>query len=181
MKSGKMFLVAALLSLVVVGSGSLHAQSQSVAPAAQPATATAPAQQGQSAPLPNAKPAKVWDNDQIDTLNKDRGVSVVGAKATQSTGTTTKSLPPEKDPAWYRRQLQPLQAEIEKLDSQIAKLEAFLKGEGGGNAPSPHPQMVPTPQDQLKQLEEKRAKDVDKVNDLLDRARHNDIPPGELR
>ena len=33
----------------------------------------------------------------------------------------------------------------------------------------------------MKQLEEKSAKDMDRVNDLLDRARHNDIPPGELR
>jgi hypothetical protein len=33
----------------------------------------------------------------------------------------------------------------------------------------------------LKKLEARRDKDVATVNDLLDRARHNDIPPGALR
>jgi hypothetical protein len=182
MEVRKIFLLAVVLSLFAAAPGTLRAQSQTDTPAVQPATASAPAGQAQSPTQPKAKPVKVWDNDQINALSNDHGVSVVGAKATPgSAATATKALAPDKDPAWYRKQLQPLQAEIDKLDGQIAKLQAFLKGEAGGNAPSPHPQLVPTPQDQLKQLEEKRAKDVDKVNDLLDRARHNNIPPGELR
>ena len=110
---------------------------------------------------------------------------MVGAKATASGPTTTvKALPPEKDPAWYRRQLQPLQAEITKLDAQIEKTKAFLSGEKVNDTPATaqaYHSVPGDPQEQLKQLEAKRAKDVEKVNDLLDRARHNDIPPGELR
>jgi len=74
-----------------------------------------------------------------------------------------------------------LRAEIDKLDAKIAKMQAFLKGENVGEQASLHPKMVPSPQEQMKQMEDKRAKDVEKVNDLLDRARHNDIAPGELR
>jgi hypothetical protein len=44
-----------------------------------------------------------------------------------------------------------------------------------------HRQLVPSPQDQLKQMEAKRQRDAAKVEDLLDRARHNGIKPGALR
>ena len=184
MEVRKTCLLIALLSLFAAGPGLLHGQSQTDAPAVQPATANAPAGQGQSATPPKAKPAKVWDNDQINMLSNDHGVSVVGTKAQPSAVAVKKMLPPEKDPAWYRRQLQPLDAEINKLDGQIAKLQAFLKGEKVNDPPADshaYRTLPGDPQEQLKQFEEKRAKDVDKVNDLLDRARHNDIPPGELR
>lgn len=184
MEARKIRLLTVLLSLLAAAPGSLRGQSQTDAPAVQPATASAPAGQGQSSTPPKAKPAKVWDNDQINLLNNDHGVSVVGTKAQPSTVAVKKMLPPEKDPAWYRRQLQPLDAEINKLDGQIAKLQAFLKGERVNDPPADthaYHTVPGDPQEQLKQLEEKRTKDVDKVNDLLDRARHNDIPPGELR
>lgn len=184
MEVGKIFLVTAVLSLFAAAPGALRAQSQTDAPAVQPATASAPAGQGQSATQPKAKPAKVWDNDQINMLSNDHSVSVVGAKATASAGATSKALPPEKDPAWYRKQLQPLQAEIAKLDAQIEKTKAFLSGEKVNDQPADkhaYYSVPGDPQEQLKQLEAKRAKDVERVNDLLDRARHNDIPPGELR
>jgi hypothetical protein len=41
--------------------------------------------------------------------------------------------------------------------------------------------MVPSPQEQLKQMEAKRQADAAKMDDLLDRARHNGIEPGALR
>lgn len=90
----------------------------------------------------------------------------------------------EKDPNWYRKQLQPLQAEINKLDAQIEKTKAFLSGERVNDAPASYGAYYGTagnPQEQLQKLEDQRAKDVAKVNDLLDRARHNEIPPGDLR
>jgi hypothetical protein len=62
----------------------------------------------------------------------------------------------EKDPAWYRKQLAPLREEIDKLDPQIAKLQAYLSGENVGEQASLHAKMVPTPQEQLKQMEAKR-------------------------
>jgi hypothetical protein len=171
----------AIVSFLALVPALVCAQSQTPAATQQPEAASVPAAtpppspQGQAAPLPNAKPAKVW------TLRNNHSVSVVGNHTPQKVSATTKRYSQEKDPAWYRKQLQPLQAEIEKYDGQIAKLNAFLSGDHVSDPPDPHHMRGLTPQEQVKQLEEKRAKDVEKLNDLMDRARHNDIPPGALR
>jgi len=172
-----------LLSLAL---GSAPARGQSQAPAAsqqEPASANTQSSttQDQAAPLPNAKPAKVWTNDEVKNLPSKDDVSIVGKPATQNAIATSKTLPPEKDAAWYRKQLATLHDDIDKLDPQIAKLQAFLSGENVGEQASIHPKRVPTPQDQLKQLQAKRQADLDKIDDLLDRARHNGILPGALR
>lgn len=175
------FVFTVLVSALAVVPGPSAAQSQTAETQSQPAATTAPPQP-QAAPIPKAKPSKVWTNDEIDTLGYSHSVSAAGNRTPQNASAKSKAgYSQEKDPAWYRRQLVPLQAEIEKLNGQIAKLQAFLSGENVSDPPTTHRQMVPTPRDQLKQLEAKRAKDVEKVNDLLDRARHNDIAPGELR
>jgi hypothetical protein len=174
---------AALVSLLSVVPGSSFGQSSSPATTQQPAAASPPppSAQGQAAPLANAKPAKVWTNDEIDTLRDNHGVSVVGNLAPRKVSATSKPYSREKDPAWYRKQLTPLRADIDKLDAQIARLQAFLSGENVSDAPTMHRRLVPTPQDQLKQLEAKRQADGAKMDDLLDRARHNAIEPGSLR
>jgi hypothetical protein len=177
----------AIVSFLALVPALVCAQSQTPAATQQPEAASVPAAtpppspQGQAAPLPNAKPAKVWTNDEVDTLRNNHSVSVVGNHTPQKVSATTKRYSQEKDPAWYRKQLQPLLAEIEKYDGQIAKLNAFLSGDHVSDPPDPHHMRGLTPQEQVKQLEEKRAKDVEKLNDLMDRARHNDIPPGALR
>lgn len=182
MKSRRTLILTVLASGLAAVPGTSHGQSQPAAATPPPAaTKTAPPQ-GQAAPIANAKRSKVWTNDEIDTLGYNHSVSVVGNRTPQNVSANSKvAFSQEKDPAWYRRQLLPLQAEIEKLDGQIAKLQAFLSGENVSDPPTMHRQMVPTPKDQLKQMQAKRAKDVEKVNDLLDRARHNDIAPGDLR
>jgi hypothetical protein len=172
-----------LVSIFALVPGSGYGQSQAPAVTSQLSTTSVPPApaQPQAAPLPKAKPAKVWDNDEIGTLRYSHGVSVVGNPSAKNVSAKSKAISQEKDPAWYRRQLAPLRADIDKLDAQIAKMQAFLKGENVSEQASLHPKIIPSPQDQLKQLEEKRAKDVETVNDLLDRARHNDIAPGDLR
>jgi hypothetical protein len=153
--------------------------------AAPPLSSEASASQTAPAKTPQAterKPAKVWTNDDIDELRSNQTVSVVGNNA----GIKKSSAPSrpdsnEKNPAWYRRQLAPLRAEVEKLDPQIAKIKAFISGENVGE-PQPYRHNLPvTPQDQLKQMEMKRQADAAKIEDLLDRARHNGIEPGALR
>jgi hypothetical protein len=97
---------------------------------------------------------------------------------------STSTNPPKslaKDASWYRKQLIPLQAEMDRLDAQIAKLQAFLSGENVSDPASLHMKLTPTPQEQLKQMIEKRQADAVKMDDLLDQARHNGIEPGALR
>lgn len=174
---------AALVSLLTVILGSTYGQSQSPTSTQQPSSTSAapPPPQSQAAPLPNAKTAKVWTNNEIDTLRNSHRVSVVGNHPPQNVSATSKKYSLEKDPEWYRRQLTPLRAEIDKLNGQIARMQAFLNGENVSDPASLHPKMVPTPQEQLKQMEAKRQSDVSKMDDLLDSARHNGVEPGALR
>ncbi len=184
MRLPSIVLSGTLLLSLTLGPGSACGQSQTPAATQQePASASTPPSttQDQTAPLPNAKPAKVWTNDEIKNLPSKDDVSIVGNRTPQNASATSKTTSQEKDPAWYRRQLAPLREEIEKLDSRIAKLQAFLNGENVGEQASLHPKMAPTPQDQLKQLDAKRQADAAKLDDLLDRARHNGIEPGALR
>jgi hypothetical protein len=183
MRFQRLFRFAALVSLLAMGPGSMYGQSQPVAATQQPAAESAPPppRQAQAAPLANAKPAKVWTSDEIETLRSKQGVSVVGNHTPQKVSATSKLYLQEKDPAWYRKQLSSLRAEIDKLDPEIAKLKAFLSGENVSDPSTIHRKLVPTPQDQLKQMEAKHQADEAKVEDLLDRARHNGIEPGALR
>lgn len=183
MRFQTMFLFAVLVLLLAVVQGSVYGQSQAPAATQQPSATSAPPAppQTQAAPFTNAKPAKVWTNDEVDTLRNNQGVSVVGNRAPHNVSAASKTYSQEKDPAWYRKQLPPLRAEIDQLDAQIAKLRAFLNGENVGEQASLHRRLAPSPQDQLKQMEAKRQADAAKMDDLLDRARHNGIEPGALR
>ena len=177
------FLFASVVSLFVLVLTLAHAQSQSQA-LPQPPTASAPpqTQQGQATPARQQKPVKVWTNDEVDDLRDGESVSVVGnTPSTKNVSATSKTYSQEKDPAWYRKQLIPLQAEIDRLDPQIAKTQAFLNGENVSEPASIHRQITPSVQDQLKQMEAKRQADSTKKEDLLDLARHNGILPGALR
>ncbi len=186
MRFQTLFHFAALASLLAVVPGSCYGQSQTPAATQQPTATSAPPQPppAQAAPSANAKPAKVWTNDEIDTLPNNHGVSVVGNRTPQNVSAASKGYSLEKDPAWYRRQLAPLRAEIEKLDDQIEQTKAFLSGERVNEQPASlhaYFAVAGNPQGQLKQMEARRQADEAKVDDLLDRARHNDIEPGALR
>jgi hypothetical protein len=197
MRFHAIFLVGALVSLPALGPGLAYAQSQTPAATPQPVTTNAspplpPAQgqspqnqaaQSQAAPLANAKPAsaKVWTNEDVSALRSDNGVSVVGNRRPQRADGASRTSSQEKDAAWYRNQLATLRDDMEKLDVKIAKLQAFLSGENVGEQASLHPRMVPTPQEQLKEAQTKRQADSEKIEDLVDRARHNGIEPGALR
>ena len=169
-------LFLSLVVLVAIAFWAAKGQTQSQAPAT---SQTSPAQ---NPPATGGKPAKVWTNDDVGALRNNDNVSVVGNNAgPKKTSARSQSNSYEKDPAWYRTQLATLQAEVGKLDSQIAKLQEFIKG-GNVSESQPYYHGPPgNPQDQLNRLEKKRQADAGKIDDLLDRARHNSIEPGALR
>src|SRR5882762_11179755 len=108
--------------LLAMAPWAAQSQSQSSAPASQTS-------QAQTPPATGGKSAKVWTNDDVGALRNNDNVSVVGNSAgAKKTSAPSQSNSYEKDPAWYRTQLAPLQAEVGKLDSQIAKLREFIKG-----------------------------------------------------
>jgi hypothetical protein len=186
MRLRTIFLFDVLVSLLAIGPGSGHAQSQPPAATQQPDAASAQPSppSAQAAPLANAKPTKVWTNDEIGTLRNDHNISAGGTRAPQNVSATsktnTKAISTDENPAWYRGQLATLQGEIDKLDPQIARLKAFLSGENVSDPPTMHHQPG-TPQEELKQMETKRQAAAAKMDDLLERARHNGIEPGALR
>ena len=186
MRFQTIFSFAVLLSLHAMLPGPNYGQSQPAPATQQPAAASAPppAPQAQTAPMENAKPAKVWTNDEVDSLHNDGGVSVVGNRTPRNVRSTSRGYSPRKDPAWYRNQLRPLRMEIANLDGQIEKTKAFLSGEIVNDPPASFDAYFGTPgnpQDQLKEMEANRRRDRAKMDDLLDRARHNGIEPGALR
>ena len=181
-----------LAVILAVAAASAFAQESGATPPSgttqpAPSSTASPATPAKTAELPAAKPAKIWTNEEISTLHEDHGVSVVGKEPPKSANAAhinAKGYSVDKDPAWYRTLLQPLQADIAKLDDQIEKTKAFMSGEKVNDPLSSYNAYfgpAGNPQEQLEKLESRRDKDEAKVNDLLDRARHNGIQPGDLR
>jgi hypothetical protein len=164
--------------------------------------AQAPSAPAQSQ-TPNPPPAqkKVWTNEDIDQLRDQGagGISVMGPAAPPATpsaqqgnpaasGAPAKpakapALPKEKDPEWYRQQLAPLYAALDRINTQLAAAQAAVdgdsRGEGGVSMNTRAPQG--TPQEQVATLQNEQAQVQARIDALLDMARHNDIEPGDLR
>ncbi len=144
---------------------------------------------GNSEPAKSANPKKVWTEDDLNSL-KSR-VSVLGGPS-KSPKTSQKppqdnqaaaSLPPEKDPAWYRGQLSPLRAQIEEMDAQIRKLKEVQGGKETSDAGRrAHGFDLPmNTQDRTEVLEKRKRELQAKVDALEDQARRNGLNPGDLR
>ena len=189
------------LALSVAGSASARGQSpsQSQAPAASPQTPPPSPQAAPQQPKPAPPAKKVWTNDDIDALREHggSGVSVVGGAASAAGGATTNGtntpgtranqppppLPKEKDPAWYKKQLAPLYAKRDALDTAIANAEAAVSGDTRGSATVDLSAFgaAATPQEQLKQLQDLQQQVENQIDALEDMARHNGLEPGSLR
>ncbi len=193
-----LFCALGALALSVVGSASARGQSpsQSQAPAAGPQTPAASPQAAPQQPKPAPPAKKVWTNDDIDALREHggSGVSVVGGSGPAAGGATANTpgtranqspphLPKEKDPVWYKKQLAPLYAKRDALDTAIANAEAAVSGDTRGSATVDMTNFgaAATPQEQLKQLQDQQQQVQNLIDALEDMARHNGIEPGSLR
>ncbi len=177
--------------------GQSSSPSQTSDSSAQPAAQRSSS--GNSAPAKSGNPKKVWTEDDLNSL-KSR-VSVVGGPS-KSPKTSQKppqdnqaaaSLPPEKDPAWYHRQLPPLRAQIEEMaplraqieemDAQIRKLKEVQGGKETSDAGRrAHGFDLPmNTQDRTEVLEKRKRELQAKVDAFEDQARRNGLNPGDLR
>lgn len=135
------------------------------------------------------KPKKVWTNEELSSV--EGGVSVVGSS--ENSPAPEKSGGAERNTAAgslkdqqiknYRGQIQQLRAQMDAADKRIAQLKNF-KGENsapsGGINPNQGYDMVP-PDEQVKQLEEKKKQLQAKIDDIEVEARKAGIEPGDLR
>jgi hypothetical protein len=161
---------------------SARAQSSTPATTTQPSGAQPQTSQPDAPDATQPKPVKVWTNEEVGALHNQNSISVVGQKSsTKKVSAVSGTNSQEKNPDWYQKQLAPLREDIEKIGPQIARLQDFLNGENISDTPTMHRQLVPSPSEQLKQLEAKRQADQVKIDDLLDRARKNGVEPGALR
>jgi len=160
------------------------AAQQSQPPQQQPPQQQAPPDQAEPE---TKKTKKVWTNENLQDLNGNSGVSVVGAAPAPAGNNPATprgtGYVREKDPNWYRAQLAPLRAEIDRLDKEITKTREFING--GHTAEGQLKVNVFTvpmnPADQIAQLEKRKTGVQAKIDALEDQARRNDIPPGTIR
>jgi hypothetical protein len=135
-----------------------------------------------------SKPKKVWTNDDVGSLKSS--VSVVGNQ--QSSG--RRAVEEENQSGeesdshaervhQYRDAIEQQRNQIAQADARIAQLKDF-KAENtapsGGISLNRGYNMVP-PEEQVKQLEERKKQCQAKIADLENEARKEGIDPGELR
>lgn len=180
-----------LFCLVFAGLFAASAQAQSPAPAPSPAPQGQPSaaaqDQSSSTPSPDAAPQKkVWTNDDMGTLHSDPSVANYqpkggnGGKKGPGAGGNSHA----HDSSWYRQQIEKLQQQIPPIDAKIAELQ---KGVGGGTVNDPTTSSRPyggvrpgSWEQQISDLQAKKADIEAKISSLEDQARHAGIPANDI-
>jgi hypothetical protein len=138
----------------------------------------------QTAPPPATK--KVWDNDDLEGLRATSVISVAGTtRPSEPQNHPDKSSTDEQAKAKkYRQQLQPLYAQLPKIDAEIAKMKSFQDGsyKASSTGLAPYNAGRPlNPADRINQLQKLRSQVVARIGDIEDQARHDGVLPGDLR
>ena len=176
--------------------GVLRAANSAQDPAVSSQTqASGPSSTAATATVSKPKPKKVWTNEDLGEAGGT--ISVVGdpqssaaskaAQPRQAKSTSTK--PPDatvdtKTLAAVRQQLQKLQSDLALVDQQLTDLKGFSKGDARGTgtlSTNTFQYSTASVEDQLKQLQAKRANIQTAIDNLLDAARASGIEPGQLR
>ena len=143
---------------------------------------------GQTAPSTSAR--HVWTNDDLAALRDKAGISILGEPPAQAAGkhedskvTAGAERQREEKAQRFRRQLQPLYAELPRIDAEIAEMRRFQDGSYRmtGFWPLRFSGMPLNPADRSAQLEAREREVRSRISDLEDEARHAGILPGELR
>ena len=124
----------------------------------------------------NAKPKKVWTNDDVAPAS----ASVV-AKATSPAPAATGAN--AHLAVQLRGKLEKLQPQLQGLDTQLDELKRFQAGESSGDAGRQlHKRYSSAPiPEQIAKLEEKRNNLQEQIEAIYEEARKKGILPGQLR
>lgn len=161
------------LLLALSGGISLSAAAQTSPPKSSPASAS------------NGN-TKVWTNDDLEALRGKAPISSPGETNPASKKPAPRENPKPDDQAEkaqrYRKQLQPLYAELPKIDAELDKMHSFQDGSyrttGGFSRSSGMPL---NPADQITQLEKRKQQVLAQISQIEDQARHDGVLPGDLR
>jgi hypothetical protein len=127
----------------------------------------------------NAKPKKVWTND--DVAPASPGVTVAAKAATSPAPSPTGAS--AQLASQLRGKLEKLQPQLKGVDTQLDELKRFQAGELSGDAGRQlHKRYSSAPiPDQIAKLEEKRNHLQDQIEAIYEEARKKGILPGQLR
>jgi archaellum component FlaC len=182
---GRLVTIISLLALLTLPAS---AQSQDPSGASSSGANATPSSNPSANPsTEKKKPKKVWTNEEIGSVPGT--VSVVG-DAKPSTAQNSKTgkavlanAVRQRQIENYRSQIRQFESQIEAIDKRIAQFKSF-KAENtspsGGIDPRQGYTMLP-PEEQVKQLEEKKKQLQTKIENVENDARKNGIEPGELR
>jgi hypothetical protein len=147
-----------------------------------------PAQSNQS------QPKKVWTNDDTDQLRSRGLISIVGQEPTDAAAVApaapSESAPPAynsrlEDPAWYAQKAADLQAELEKREAALREQQTAMalavKGITQPGIAMDKPNAGVTPEAGIAILAAQVQEVQNRMDELSDLARQNNIPPGVLR
>jgi hypothetical protein len=163
--------------------------------ASSPTQASGPSSAAATAAVSKPRPKKVWTNEDLGEVGGT--ISVVGNPQNSAPNKTAqprqaKSASPKpadgtvdaKTLAAVRQQLQKLQADLASVDQQLSDLKGFSKGDAKGTgtlSTNTFQYSTASVEDQLKQLQAKKANIQTAIDNLLDAARASGIEPGQLR
>lgn len=127
------------------------------------------------------KSKKVWSEDDLHKLGG--GVSVVGdAKPDAKTRTPANSGSKNSTAAYYKGQLEKLQAQLDDTNKKLTDLQNFNGDKSSSTAVQMNRRFTATPvPDQIAQLEAKKKQIAAQMQDIFDQARRSGIEPGALR
>ncbi len=127
----------------------------------------------------NAKPKKIWTND--DVASASPGVTVAAKAATSPAPSATGAN--AHLAAQLRGKLEKLQSQLKGVDTQLDELKRFQAGELSGDAGRQlHKRYSSAPiPEQIAKLEEKRNNLQDQIEAIYEEARKKGILPGQLR
>jgi hypothetical protein len=178
-----LFLVTALNCAAQSSDSASQSPSQTQAPAAPQAAAPGANAAGAAASDGTKKKSKkVWTNEEMPSVGGN--ISVVGdsSQAHHDEGTTNSTNRNNAQRiAAYRNQILQYHKQMDTVDKQIADFRDFKVDNSSGGM-NPHGRYSMTsPEDRIKQLEDKKKQIQAKIDAIEEAARKEGIEPGQLR
>lgn len=128
------------------------------------------------------KPKKVWTNEEMSSVGGN--ISVVGdpsqTRHTEETTNSTKGNNAQRIDA-YRRQILQLRGQMDAIDKQIADFHNAKPGEASKGMDPRLRYTTTSPEDRVKQLEDKKKQIQAKIDTIEETARKEGIEAGQLR
>jgi len=159
----------------IVLSACLFLGGAAIACAQQPTDT--PSSTATSSSAANAKPKKVWTNDDVAAASPGVTVAAKAATTPSATGANAHLA------VQLRGQLEKLQSQLKGVDTELDELKRFQAGELSGDAGRQlHKRYSSAPiPGQIAKLEEKRNNLQDQIEAIYEQARKKGILPGQLR